>query len=60
MAVDETGKASGRGAYLCPALSCWEKALSRGQLDRALRTNVKAETEVRLREYAAGLRPPEC
>ncbi len=60
VAVDETGKKSGRGAYLCPDPTCWEKALTKGQLDRALRTNVKAETRGRLREYAAGLRPAEC
>lgn len=60
MAVDETGKKSGRGAYLCPDLACWEKALSKGQLDRALRVNMKAETRDRLREYAADLRPPRA
>lgn len=53
--VDETGKRSGRGAYLCPRRSCWETALARGQLDRALRVKVTADDETRLREYATGL-----
>ncbi|MFO7743442.1 MAG: YlxR family protein [Anaerolineae bacterium] len=53
--VDETGKRSGRGAYLCPEPSCWERALSKGQLSRALRTNLTEEVRARLREYAAGL-----
>ncbi len=57
VAVDETGKRSGRGAYLCPQSSCWEKALSKGHLGRALRTSVTVETRSRLREYAADLRP---
>ncbi len=53
--MDETGKRSGRGAYLCPEPSCWERALSKGQLSRALRTNLTEEVRARLREYAAGL-----
>lgn len=53
--VDETGKQSGRGAYLCPKSICWERALSTGQLSRALRTDVTEEAQARLREYAADL-----
>ena len=53
--VDETGKRSGRGAYLCYQRGCWEAALARRQLERALKTTLTAETEARLREYAAGL-----
>jgi predicted RNA-binding protein YlxR (DUF448 family) len=41
--VDETGKKSGRGAYLCRRASCWKKALSRGSLDRELRTTVSPD-----------------
>lgn len=55
--VDRTGKESGRGAYLCPKPSCWESALSKDQLNRALRTNVTAEARARLLEYAADLQP---
>jgi predicted RNA-binding protein YlxR (DUF448 family) len=53
--VDETGKRSGRGGYLCPERSCWEVALSKGQLDRALKTKLTEEEKSRLREYAANL-----
>jgi predicted RNA-binding protein YlxR (DUF448 family) len=56
VAVDETGKRSGRGAYLCPEFNCWDRALSsKGQLGRALRVNLTEEAQARLREYAAGL-----
>jgi predicted RNA-binding protein YlxR (DUF448 family) len=55
VAVDETGKRSGRGGYLCPTPSCWESALVKGRLDRALRTKLTEEEKARLREYAAGL-----
>ncbi|MGD8243777.1 MAG: YlxR family protein [Anaerolineae bacterium] len=53
--LDKTGKLSGRGGYLCPERSCWEVALSRGQLERALRTRLTEEETTRLREYAANL-----
>jgi predicted RNA-binding protein YlxR (DUF448 family) len=53
--VDETGKQNGRGAYLCPEIDCWERAVSKGQLSRALRANLSEETRARLREYAADL-----
>ena len=53
--VDETGKRSGRGAYLCRQWTCWETALARRQLERALKVTITAEIATRLREYAAGL-----
>ena len=55
VAVDKTGKRSGRGGYLCPQPSCWERALSQGQLERALRTKLTEEEKTQLREYAADL-----
>jgi len=54
VAVDETGKRSGRGAYLCPTKECWQRALSEGHLNRALRVSLTNETRVCLDEYAAG------
>jgi predicted RNA-binding protein YlxR (DUF448 family) len=37
VAVDPTGKRAGRGAYLCHQPACWEQALKRRGLERALR-----------------------
>ncbi|HWQ13148.1 MAG TPA: YlxR family protein [Roseiflexaceae bacterium] len=37
VAVDATGKRAGRGAYLCHDPACWEQALKRHALERALR-----------------------
>ena len=37
VAVDPTGKRAGRGAYLCHDPACWEQALRRHGLERALR-----------------------
>lgn len=53
--VDETGKRSGRGAYLCRQRACWETALVRGQLERALKVTLTADAKAQLQEYAAGL-----
>ena len=53
--VDESGKRSGRGAYLCRQQVCWESALSQRKLDRALKVTVPAETIDGLKEYAAEL-----
>lgn len=44
ISVDFTGRAKGRGAYLCrenPA--CWEKAYKRKALERSLGTPVSSE-----------------
>jgi len=37
---DATGKADGRGAYLCRNIDCWEQATANRLLDRALRVTV--------------------
>ena len=36
VAVDATGRAQGRGAYLCRTLKCWDRAVSKGILGRSL------------------------
>lgn len=53
--VDEAGKAQGRGAYLCRNPACWEAALKRGSLNRALRTTLRPETVESLRAHAQTL-----
>ena len=34
--MDETGRLAGRGAYLCRDADCWNRAIDRGALGRAL------------------------
>ncbi|MCL6632014.1 MAG: YlxR family protein [Alicyclobacillus herbarius] len=52
IALDATGKRSGRGAYLCGRPECLRQARKRKALERALKTPVPAgvydELEVRL------------
>lgn len=57
--VDPTGKANGRGAYLCARRSCWEQALVTGALERALKVKIDAEQKTRLAEYARSHFPPD-
>ncbi|HEY2598998.1 MAG TPA: YlxR family protein [Candidatus Dormibacteraeota bacterium] len=42
-AVDRTGRASGRGAYVHPAAACLEIARKRRALERSLKTSVGSE-----------------
>jgi predicted RNA-binding protein YlxR (DUF448 family) len=55
VAVDETSKRSGRGAYLCRQRVCWDTALAQRQLERALKVTLSAEQKVQLQEYAFDL-----
>ena len=57
--VDETGKRTGRGAYLCKQTSCWLTALKRQSLDQALRTELDEATRAQLSEFAQGLSEKE-
>ena len=40
MGADPTGRANGRGAYVCRDLGCITNAITRGTLSRALETPV--------------------
>ena len=43
--IDESGKKSGRGAYLCPDVSCLKTAIKAKRLQRALTPDPKKKTE---------------
>lgn len=53
--VDPTGKKSGRGAYLCPQPECWQEALKKDRLARALRTTLSQADRAMLREHGESL-----
>ena len=55
VAVDTTGRQPGRGAYLCATRTCWEAALQRKALNRALRTVLTPPEVGQLREFAQTL-----
>ena len=56
--VDETGKTSGRGAYLCRDRACWEKAVgqprpaSSGPLAHSLKVALSEADRAALLDYA--------
>lgn len=41
--IDKTGKANGRGAYLCNNLECLEKAIKTKKLERTFETTIEPE-----------------
>lgn len=53
--VDLTGKAAGRGAYLCRRPECWAVALRRDVLAGALRASLSREDQTVLEAFAASL-----
>jgi predicted RNA-binding protein YlxR (DUF448 family) len=53
--IDASGKKPGRGAYLCPAKTCWESALTKNRLDYALRTKIRDDNRQSLLEYSRNL-----
>ena len=52
VAVDPTGRASGRGAYLCEDPACWESGLGRNRLDRVLKVTISPDQRINLLAYA--------
>ncbi len=55
--ADPTGKRDGRGAYLCARRVCWEDALKKDRLARALRTAILPADREELRRYAEQIKP---
>jgi predicted RNA-binding protein YlxR (DUF448 family) len=53
--IDPSGKQSGRGAYVCAEKSCWEVALKRHSLERALKVSLDEATQARLHSFAQTL-----
>lgn len=47
--VDPTGRANGRGAYLCAQPDCFENARRRRRIDSALRVKLQDDDYARLR-----------
>ncbi len=50
VSFDATGKKSGRGAYVCNNITCFEKALKTKAFERALSVYISEDTAKLLRE----------
>jgi predicted RNA-binding protein YlxR (DUF448 family) len=55
MSIDSTGRANGRGAYLCADGSCWSSAVKKKSIERALSTPLGAELKAELERGGAEL-----
>jgi predicted RNA-binding protein YlxR (DUF448 family) len=57
--ADAGGKMSGRGAYLCKNIDCWEEGLKGNRLEHSLKTGINQDNKNRLlnwiREYLDGI-----
>jgi hypothetical protein len=53
--VDLTGKAAGRGAYLCANRPCWDAALKKKRLERSLNVTISPTGLEALARYAEDL-----
>lgn len=53
--LDPSGKAPGRGAYVCRQPDCWAAALRRDMLAGALRTSIGAADRAALEAFAGSL-----
>ena len=47
--LDKTGKANGRGAYLCDNIECLEKAIKTKRLERTFETKIENDIYEQLR-----------
>jgi len=48
--IDKTGKANGRGAYICDNIECLEKAIKTKRLERSFETQISEDIYNELRE----------
>ena len=48
VSVDSTGRASGRGAYLCADAGCWPQAIKKSAIERALSASLPDELRSRI------------
>ena len=58
VSVDPTGKKAGRGAYLCADPTCWQAALAKGALERALHITITPNDRATLQAFADTLGQP--
>lgn len=49
VSIDLTGRKNGRGAYICPDVSCLEKAIKTKRLSRAFEMPIENELYEKLR-----------
>lgn len=51
--IDGNKRTMGRGAYMCINENCWDTALNKGSLDRALRVDVISRSQLSVQQIRA-------
>lgn len=54
ISIDKTGKANGRGAYICNNVECLEKAIKSKRLERTFEKSIDSEIYENLRGVIIG------
>ena len=52
--IDESGKANGRGAYVCKSSSCIEKCIKTKAFNRSFKTNINSQLYDNIKEKTVG------
>ena len=55
ISIDPTGKKSGRGAYICRDMGCFEAAKKKHSLERSLKCEISADIYEKLRQEIEAL-----
>jgi len=49
ISIDRTGKANGRGAYICDSIDCLEKAIKNKKIEKSFKMSIDNEIYEKLR-----------
>lgn len=54
ISIDRTGKANGRGAYICDNIECLEKAIKNKKIEKSFKMEINNEVYENLRGVIGG------
>ena len=54
ISIDRTGKANGRGAYICDNIECLEKAIKNKKIEKSFKMNIDESVYEKLRGVISG------
>ncbi len=54
ISIDKTGKANGRGAYICDNIECLEKAIKSKKIEKSFKMNIDESVYENLRGVISG------
>ncbi len=54
ISIDRTGKANGRGAYICDSLECLEKAIKNKKIEKSFKMQIDEAVYENLRGVISG------